>query len=434
MTKEIEITSLTYGGRGLGRIDGKVVFVPFAVPGDVLKVEITKEKKSFAEGEIAEIVKPSEDRIEPRCAVFGTCGGCTWQNIKYEKQLEWKARIFTETLERIGGVEFDKSLVKVEADEPYNYRSRARFQIDGSKWGFFAASSHTVVDIESCPLLDDRLNESYAAIKDFLKTRKHSLVSIELALSERDGMAVASFYSTGSFSFKPDELLASIDSLKGYELFRSKSKGARPSIGDTSFKKVSSSGDRELLLKVSGMDFKAAIGSFTQVNPKMNDLLIEKLLEISDIKGVERVLDLFCGIGNLTIPLAKLAADTQGVESDKRAVKYARANSAQEGIGVVRFDADDAGKWLKNKEIKSLARPSWDVVILDPPRGGDLETVKSIIKLAPRKIIYVSCSPPTLARDISFLRDNGYGLFGSVVLDMFPQTFHIESVVGLERV
>jgi 23S rRNA (uracil1939-C5)-methyltransferase len=437
MTKEIEITSLTYGGRGLGRFDGKVVFVPFAVPGDLLEVNITKEQKNFAEGEIIEILKPSRNRVQPECGVFGKCGGCNWQNIEYKKQLEWKERIFRETLERIGGVEFSGPVETVHSGNPYNYRSRARFQIDQrdvTKWGFFAASSHNVVDIESCPLLDPKLNETFVAIKEYLKTRKHSLTSIELALSERDGMVVASFYSTGSFAFKPDELLASIDSLKGYELFRGRS--ARPGQKKTErlFKKVSSSGDRELFFKVQGMDFKAAMGTFTQVNPTTNDLLIEKLIQVSDINDSERVLDLFCGVGNLTVPLAKLSARAHGVESDKRAIKYAKANSAQAGISSVDFDSEDVCKWLKDKGIKSLASPNWDVVILDPPRGGDLDAVTLLGKIAPEKIIYVSCSPATLARDISFLRENGYGISGSVVLDMFPQTFHIESVVGLVKV
>lgn len=446
MTKEVEITSLTYGGRGLGRIDNKVVFVPFSVPGDKLSVEITKDKKSFAEAEIKDILEPSVDRVEPKCPVFGLCGGCAWQNISYPKQLEWKERILKETLTRIGGVELPEFDPPIKAKEPYNYRSRARFQIDqidNGKWGFFAASSHTLVDIEECPLLEPNVNETFGALKKLLKGKEHGLCHIEIAQSERDNRTVASLYSVKPFAFGKMDFLSATPLLKGVELLRSKAKSKdrrKNKVGrrDGPFTSVKKYGELDIFFTVLGRELKAPSGSFTQVNAAQNNLLVEKVCEMGALDKNARVLDLFSGVGNITFALAKEAESVTGVEIDSLAVDYARANAALGGDKNAQFECADVLKWVKNKGSKSLASPLWNVVVLDPPRGGtpnsgSVNTTRELVKLAPRRIIYVSCNPSTLARDISCLRDSGYAIKRAVLLDMFPQTFHIESVVMLDR-
>ncbi len=439
MTKEVEITSLTYGGRGLGRIEGKVVFVPFSVPGDKLSVTITKDKKSFAEAEIKEILEPSADRIKPKCPVFGLCGGCAWQNISYPKQVEWKERILKETLERIGGVELPAFDSPIEAKEPYNYRSRARFQIDGDKWGFFAASSHTLVDIEECPLVVPEVNETFAVLKKLLKGKEHGLCHIEIALSERDNRTVASLYSIKPFAFGKMDFLSATPLLKGVELLRSKGRGKnKAGRRDGPFTSVKKYGETDIYFTVSGRELKAPSGSFTQVNTAQNNLLVEKVCEMGALDKSTRVLDLFSGVGNITFALAEEAGSVTGVEIDSLAVDFARANASVKGDKNPEFECADVLKWVKNKGAKTLASPPWDVVVLDPPRGGtpsggSVKTMRELVKLAPRRIIYVSCSPPTLARDISCLRDSGYVIKRAAFLDMFPQTFHIESVVMLDR-
>ncbi|MBE9532273.1 MAG: 23S rRNA (uracil(1939)-C(5))-methyltransferase RlmD [Proteobacteria bacterium] len=439
MTKEIDIISLTYGGRGLGRVDGKVVFVPFSVPGDKLKVRITKEKKSFAEGVVEEIVAPSAERVEPKCPVFGVCGGCTWQNIDYKSQVEWKEKILRESLERIGAVEVPDFEPPVEAKEPYNYRSRARFQIDGDKWGFFSTSSHDVVDIKECPLVEPVVNETFAALKELLKGKEHGLCHVEIASSPSDKKAVARFYSTTPFAFGKIDFPGATPLLKGVELLRSKPKGKgrgknAPGRREGPFHSVKKYGKTDVGFSVAGLELKAPGGSFTQVNSAQNEALIERLLDMGEVEKGDKVLDLFCGVGNLTLALARRAKSVTGVEMDSRAVGYAKENATLAGIENVEFIASDVLSWVKNRGGKSLASPLWDVVVLDPPRGGDVKAVKEIARLAPRRIIYVSCSPPTLARDISYLSDSGYAMTQAVLLDMFPQTFHIESIVVLDRV
>ena len=444
MTKEVEITSLTYGGRGLSRIDNKVVFVPFSVPGDKLSVTITKEKKSFAEAEIKEILEPSTDRVKPKCPVFGLCGGCAWQNISYPKQVEWKERILKETLTRIGGIELPEFDPPIKAKEPYNYRSRARFQIEGDRWGFFAASSHTLVDIEECPLVEPKVNETFCALKRLLKGKEHGLCHIEIALSERDGRTVASLYSVKPFAFGKLDFLSATPLLKGVELLRSKAKGkGKAGRRDGPFTSVKKYGELDIFFTVSGNELKAPSSSFTQVNPAQNNLLVERVCEMGALDKSARVLDLFSGVGNITFALAEEAESVTGVEIDSLAVDYARANAALNGYKDAHFECADVVKWVQNKGPKSLASPIWDVVVLDPPRGGtpgggtpgggSVKTMIELAKLAPRCIIYVSCNPSTLARDISCLRDSGYAITRAAFLDMFPQTFHIESVVMLER-
>lgn len=426
MDSKLTITSLAHGGSGVGRIDGKVVFVPFTVPGDVAMVEITAEKKAFSEGVLKEIITPSQIRTTPACGLYGVCGGCSLQHIDYQGQVEWKHRIFEETLRRIGGIsdlEFDAA---TPSPVSMGYRSRARFHVSGGVWGFFEVKSHKVVGLDACPVLDPLLNTAFGAVRNALKGADLSIFAVDIGVSEADQKAVASIHVTSSKGFPWAEALSGVKELKGYQVLvypvrQDRNRG----------RLIERHADTELFYSVEDMRLGAGIDVFSQVNRSGNRLLVEKVLSYASLEGTEAVVDLFSGVGNLSLPLAKRAGSVAGVESAGEAIDAAIKNAHNNNLTNADFTAMDASAWLK-QEIKALEKKRPDVVVLDPPRGGDTEVAAMLGKVRPARIIYVSCSPPTLARDLSHLIGTGYAVKRAGFIDMFPQTFHIEGVVALE--
>ncbi|OGP15463.1 MAG: 23S rRNA (uracil-5-)-methyltransferase RumA [Deltaproteobacteria bacterium GWA2_54_12] len=422
----IEITSLAYGGKGLGRIDGKVVFVPFTAPGDVVEVEITVDKKGFSEGSVKRLITPSPLRVEPACGFYGRCGGCSLQHMSYAGQLEWKQRILDETLRRIGkveGVEFEKPIA---SPRELHYRSRARFHVHGHKAGFFEAASHRVVDMDSCPLLDPLVNETFRDFKQAVLSVKGRPVvySFEVGVSEDDGKTVVSILAAPSGGFDWGEFLKPVRHLKGFEVWVMKDRTRKG-------KFVRAEKDTNLVYTAGGVQFSAPISVFSQVNAAQNRAMVEKISEFAALSGKESVLDLYCGVGNLSLPAAKRAARVTGVESSGQAVKQAQANAQRNSIKNAVFHEGDAALWLK-QNLKNLEQEGFDVLILDPPRGGEPQIAQSLSAVRPARIVYISCSPPTLSRDIHQLTGLGYIVSRAVLVDMFPQTYHIESILGLE--
>ncbi len=426
MDSKLTITALAHGGSGVGRIDGKVVFVPFTAPGDLAMVEITAEKKAFSEGVLKEIITPSQIRSVPECGLYGVCGGCSLQHIGYQGQVEWKHRIFEETLRRIGGisdVDFD---VATPSPSSMGYRSRARFHVSGGVWGFFEVKSHKVVALDACPVLDPLLNSAFTATRNALKGADLSIFAVDIGVSEADQKAVASIHVTSSKGFPWAEALSGVKELKGYQVLvypvrQDRNRG----------RLIERHADTELFYSIEDMRLGAGIDVFSQVNRSGNRLLIEKVLEYASLEGTEAVVDLFSGVGNLSLPLARRAGSVIGVESAGEAIDAAIKNAHNNGVTNADFTAMDASAWLK-QEIKALEKKRPDVVVLDPPRGGDTAVASMLGKVRPARIIYVSCSPPTLARDISHLIGTGYTVKRAGFIDMFPQTFHIEGVVALE--
>ncbi|MBI2412533.1 MAG: 23S rRNA (uracil(1939)-C(5))-methyltransferase RlmD [Deltaproteobacteria bacterium] len=420
----VDITALAFGGRGIGRIDGKVVFVPFTAPGDRARIAVVTEKKGFSEGALVEVVSPSPLRAKPPCPVFGACGGCALQHISYEGQVEWKERIFEETLKRIGKVEGAEFGEPIKAVNPWNYRSRASFHVDRNGWGFFGEKSHIVIDIDECPIADPAVNRAFKGIKGALSGKKHGIYTVEVGASPVDGKAVAAFYIHEEKKIDWHGCLSGIEGLKGFEVRLSPERKGKG-------KRIYSEGDTVLSYSVQGLRFNAGIGLFSQVNPAQNERLVEKVVEYAGLSGTETVVDLFSGVGNLTLPLSKGARAATGVESSIEATEFAEENAKINGIKSASFVSSEAALWLK-QEIKSLEKTRPCVIVLDPPRGGGPEVVSMLSGARPERIVYVSCSPPTLARDLSTLSACGYKVKRASFVDMFPQTYHIECVASLE--
>ncbi len=431
MSITLEITGLAYGGSGIGRDSGKVVFVPFTAPGDLVEAEIVKEKKRFCEGRLEKILEPSPLRDEPLCPLFGACGGCDLQHIRYGEQVLWKERIFAETLKRIGGLELPPLDPPIPSESSYNYRSKVRFQVKGPRWGFFRKGSVEVVDITECPIADPRINRVFSLLRAFIKKTKgmepirKALASLEIGVSPADDMLVLSIGLRRSLQgINWEALLSAVDGLKGLEV----RVVSGPAKGRVLFK----GGDRELLYQTSGLTVSSPVDSFAQINRAQNERLIERVLEYASLNGDESIIELFCGAGNLTFHLASRCANIKAVDSDERVIKRARAaaSSAADKLQGVEFFTMEASEWLK-ENLKTLEKSSVDMVVLDPPRSGDSETLRWLARLRPASIIYVSCSPPTMARDLKILVEQGYEVLRSSIIDLFPQTGHIEGVALL---
>ncbi len=417
----VDITSFAYGGKGIGRIDGKVVFVPYTAPGDRARIEIISEKKGFLEGRLVDVVIPSTLRQTPACPLFGRCGGCHWEHIQYQAQVDWKVRIFRETLERIGGIRDLPLEPPIPASAPLRYRVKAQFHVEDHIWGFFEAGSHKVIEVEECHLLDPALNKTFISLRNYLEDSAGDLPlhTVEIGKSDLDGRTVALIHLKKRWDIKPEAILSAIRELKGIE-FRITPPGKRTG------KIISTAGDLSLVYGLRGLTLKAGISTFSQVNISQNLRIVDTVLEYCDIKDKDSVLDLYCGAGNLTLPMAEGCSEVIGADSEQSAIKDAISNARANSIKNVNFICSDASRGLK-----SISKTLPDIVILDPPREGGLDTIRGIAGLKPRKVIYISCNPSTLARDLAVLIKEGYAVNRARVIDMFPQTYHIEGVVEL---
>ncbi len=430
MNTRVNITGLAYGGKGVGRAEGRVVFVPFTAPGDTVDVEMVREKKNFSEGLLTSIVKPSEARVSPTCPVFTLCGGCALQHLRYPEQVLWKEKIFFETLKRIGGFKELELEDTLPAPKPFFYRSKARFQVRNEGWGFFEAGTKRVVDIESCPIAEPLINSTFKSIRRLFEgrfVRSHTaktIFSVEIGVGS-DGKTAASFHLRGGEKGFPwGAVLDEIEELKGIEVLLHTRGGHRAG-------RVFTGGDLNLCYEFGDIKYRAPVSVFSQVNRAQNGALITDLIRHSLLKGGERVLELFCGAGNFSLPLAKAGARVKAIEVSGEAVRAARRNAAANAVGSVEFVRAPAAVWLENN-LKDLETLSPDVVVLDPPRGGDLRAARAVAGLGPEKIIYLSCSPPTMARDLRVMAAGGYRITGARVFDLFPQTYHIEGMVVME--
>lgn len=432
----VRIESLCYGGAGFGRMDGKACFVPFTAPGDVAKVRVTKEKRSFVEAELLELIEPSGLRVAPLCPVFGVCGGCDWQFLPYAEQLKQKGSIFADTLARIGKVAREKVLPVAGAPAPYGYRSRIQVKLRAAKGdvrlGFFRTGSHDIVDFGAgCPLASELLNRMAAQFRALIPGVPQFAAVSQLDLSIGDnGEGIAILHCRGEQAGELVQSLAEKGSLLpavSGAFVRSGPKGELVKafgIESLSYGIPAgiAPGSRELRLRFGR-------GGFSQVNYEQNHELIRTVCEWAELNGTERVLDLYCGNGNISIPLALLAREILGIEGYAPSIADAVANAAANGIENAEFQVGDVAQ-----AVRRLAKRKerFDLVVLDPPRGG-AEAAAEVAQLAPAKIIYVSCDPATLARDLAQLESNGYQVTRSKPVDMFPQTYHLESVTELVR-
>jgi 23S rRNA (uracil1939-C5)-methyltransferase len=416
----VRIESLAFGGAGIAKEEGKVFFVDGGLPDDVLDIKIIKDRGSFAEAVIEEIVEPSAKRVEARCPVFEKCGGCQLQNLEYGAQLTEKENIFRETLKRIGGFE-GISIEPIRASsEQYGYRNRVTLSafFYSGRWniGYNQKKSNRKVRIEGCPVSDSRVEAAIGRLSKVLSSIGDPAYSLEKIHISSNGQR-AYITLVASRGRRADTLKVLIKHLKRY--------------GET--ENVSVLGDRECEFEYesSGSGYLSRPSVFTQANYDINTAMVDTVLEWAGIDGSDRVLDLYAGTGNFSIPLSMRAHSVDAVEVNRSAVNLAKRSAELNKISNIVSYNSPCEAFIEEIDRD---RSKYDLVVLDPPREGAKEAVSGIAGLSPARIIYVSCDPATLARDLKNFSDLGYELAKVRTFDMFPQTYHIESVSLLLRV
>ncbi|MFC1735563.1 class I SAM-dependent RNA methyltransferase [Candidatus Hydrogenedentota bacterium] len=416
-TKQIEITALSHGGDGVGRIEREVCFVPYSAPGDVLSIRTTGKRHGVARGEIAEVQRPSEHRREPICSHFTRCGGCDWLHIDYDFQRKWKKRIVSETVARIGGIKgVDVDDVREDSQE-LRYRNRARFHLGRRSGqvvaGFVAALSHDIVNIDDCPLLCESLVDTFRKVKDIAGRFKAPLPrEIEITVSPKG------------------EALCWLPAGRKRD-FRHAGFGRRLA-SECKEMLVNWAGDkrkrRHFDMECRGYVARVVNGCFSQASFCHNEILVASVLESAGELNGARVFEFFCGSGNFSWPLAARGARITGVDFDKQAIAAARRTPAPPGSQLPKF----LSSRLDAQCTFNMTEKTADLVLLDPPRKGAKELMPDLTSDLCDRILYVSCDPGTLARDLGTLAKAGRHVSRIQLVDMSPNTCHIETVSLIE--
>ncbi len=388
-----------YGGYTIAR-DEKIILIKGAVPGELVEVNIDEKKRDYMLGTVTQVIEPSDFRVEPKCPVFGICGGCHLQFISYEKQVAMKEEVLVDSLTRLGRIEMELSPSLTDAQ--WHYRHRAQFKISREGTiGFFRESSRDVVLFESCPLMHDRINELLQRIKE--KDLASGLKEIHLSV----GDSAAALLKGDSADFARTEAFREI----GISTI---------AVNDTLIE-----GSGTVMFDLNGLQYTVSPWTFFQAHWSLNLKVAEFIASLSAPLEGKKVLDLYAGAGNFSLPLARYAEEVILVEENPFAVEDGTRNLKLNGLKNCKFVKSSAEKYRIQKKF--------DMIILDPPRPGlTSEVIKKVIEMPSDTIVYISCNPSTLARDLKKLKDT-YDIQSVQMIDFFPNTFHIEAVALLKR-
>lgn len=441
--KKVEITGYNHEGMGVGRVDNKVIFVPGSVEGEVVLAEVTEVKKNFLRGKLQDIEMTGKERIQPRCSVFLKCGGCQLQHIDYKTQLEIKKNLVENALKRLG--RFDDIIVKpiIGMDKPWQYRNKGYFQVkkidNRIKLGFYEESTYKLADAFCRYLFSPEVTRLLGFLEEILNEYKVKVATKEkvglkhilIRESNYNGDILIVFVVSDNFTDKKKEIAREIN--KNFPqvvgVCQNTNKNSKGNIlGRKTYEIL---GENKYKDRIGPYIFNISAASFFQVNTIQTEKLYEKVLDFASLTGKETLIDAYCGIGTISLYLAKKAKKVIGIEIVEEAVKDARNNAWENGITNTEFYCDKVENLLPHM-IKEGLNP--DVVVVDPPRKGcDRSLLECILEGEPQKIIYVSCNPSTLARDLKILVEGGYVIQEVQPVDMFPQTKHVETVVLIEK-
>lgn len=439
---KVTITDLSNGGDGVGRWDDRVVFVPNTVPGDEMRVKLTKVKPTYGFGKPAGIVKPSPHRVRPACIVADKCGGCQWQQISYEEQVAAKHRLMVDALTRIGKLENVQVEPVLAAEETLHYRNKATYPVRRSQTkavqaGYYRQGSHRLVNLNQCPVQDSRLDPLLAEIKHDIqerewkiydeRTHKGHIKHLSLRVGRRTGQILLTLVSRSvklkGIHEQAQQWMERYPNVAGV-LINLNWKKTNAIFGPETF---SIAGDPYLEEEFAGLTFQIQPATFFQVNTAQAEKLLTHIQDELALTGEETLVDAYCGVGTFTLPLAKQVKHCIGLESFTESVVQAQSNAALNGIENVWFRIGDVATLLP--ALDSVP----DIVLLDPPRKGcDPAVLEGLIALKPARVVYVSCNPATLARDLRVLCETGgYRVTRVQPADFFPQTSHIECAAFL---
>jgi 23S rRNA (uracil1939-C5)-methyltransferase len=400
---DLPLTAMAHGGMALGRHQGQVIFVPYAIPGEAVRVEIVEASARWAKARLIKVLEASPHRVEPPCPHFGPdrCGGCQFQHIAYEAQVEFKRQVVIDQLARVGGLREANVLDIIAAAEPWSYRNQAQFNITPEgRLGFLTADSHRVVPVKECLILDSLLDDLWAALD--MEWPQLYRLSLRCGSATGDLMAVFELDHYEDFDIEVDFPVSCVLLLADGEV-------------------VVLVGDSYLTEHVTGRDYRVSAGSFFQVNTAGAEVLVALVREYLAPAGDETLVDLYCGGGLLGLAVADRVKRVVGVEADPSAAIDFRYNAG--GLDHVELFEGQA------ETVLSQLEGGVDLLVLDPPRSGaGRRVVSEVVRLSPRRVVYVSCDPATLGRDARHLTESGYRLQEVQLVDLFPQTYHIEAV------
>lgn len=451
---ELKIHNMAYGGRGVTRQDGLVIFVKGGIPGDTVTARIFKKRKAYAEAEIDELVDPSPDRIEAPCPYSGYCGGCQWQHVVYERQLEYKREHIEESMARIGSLKDVPILDVVPSEKRFAYRNKMEFSFSDRRWflpnelhrrepdGSFAlglhvpGTYHKVIDVDACLLQAEMGNQILREVK---RRVKESRIPVYGLKTHEGFWRFLTIRYSGAFDECMVNLVTSEERPEIIEPIAEDLSGQitqiKTVVNNITKKKASIAvGEREVVFAGDGwindtigpFTFRISSNSFFQTNSLAAEKLYERVVDYAEPTGNETVLDLYSGTGTIPIFLANSVRSVTGIEMNRDAVRDARRNCEENKVSNCRFICGDI-----REKLSAATTTKPDVLIIDPPRSGMHKAVLAqVLALSPEKIIYISCNPATMARDIGQMIQN-YRLVEIQPVDMFPHTYHIESVSKL---
>lgn len=437
----LDITGMTHEAQGVGRIDGFAVFVDGALEGEQVEVKIIKLNKTYAVGKLITILKPSPHRVEPACGAYRRCGGCNLQHMEYNAQLTFKTKLVKDNLERIGGL---KNIIVHDAigmQRPLNYRNKAQYPVAAVNGniisGFYAARSHDVIDSKECGIQDVESDKVRKFIMQYITEKgitaydeasgKGLIRHIVTRVGFNTGEIMVVIVVNGSTLPKSDDLVQRlVEAVPGIKsiFLNTNTENTNIIMGKRNIKLF---GSDTITDTIGDYKFMISPHSFFQVNPVQTEVLYSKALEYAALTGIETVFDLYCGIGTISLFLSAKARKVYGVEVVEEAISDARRNAELNGVSNVEFIAGEAEKVVPEMYSKGIKA---DVVVLDPPRKGCEESLLHLlVEMQPKRIVYVSCNPATLARDLKYLGGQGYKAVEVQPADMFPWTGHVECII-----
>ncbi|KAF6626367.1 23S rRNA (uracil(1939)-C(5))-methyltransferase RlmD [Paenibacillus sp. EKM208P] len=456
----IDIIGMNHDGEGVGRVEGFTLFVPGALPGEKVRVKVLKTKKQYGYAKLLDIAQASPDRIAAPCAIYDQCGGCQIQHMSYEAQLSWKRQHVVDVLERIGklsvtgddGTSVDLPHVQgvvvhptLGMSEPWRYRNKAQVPIGvtegGLVGGFYARGSHRIVDMNTCLIQDERNDEVVARVKEIGRMLGISAYNEETGRGLLRHVVVKTAFRTGEMMLV---LVTNGRDIPHADAWIGSIREHIPHVAsicqNVNTKRTNVIfGDETRVLwgrdviydYIGNVQFAISARSFYQVNPVQTEVLYSKTVEYAGLTGKETVIDAYCGIGTISLFLAQHADQVYGVEIVKEAIDDARSNALLNEMRNVKFEvgaSEDVIPAWKEQGITA------DVIVVDPPRKGcDPRLLDTILEMKPERVVYVSCNPSTLARDLRILEDGGYSTVEVQPVDMFPHTVHVECVVVIYR-
>lgn len=438
-----KVTGLSHEGRGIAQYEkddhpvekhGKKVFIRYALPDEIVQAKITHDTKHLDEADAIHIIEASKSRMEPFCEYYGQCGGCQLQHLSVDEQIKHKQNVLATHFQHFAQAEPAEWLAPIQSKR-LDYRRRARIGIRFIEktqqfiFGFRENKSNHLVDITQCPILDIQLNQSLRELKQYLQSLqgKKSIGHIELAMGDENiqqnvGLLIR---ETSRLSEQDYQKLKHFCEQKQWQCYIQPPKSQDIYRIDNDQKQKNTA---DLVYKFREITFNFAMSDFTQVNHSVNTQMLEQALNLLNLQKGERVLDLFCGLGNFSLPMAHVVGEqglVVGIEGGREMVKRARSNASKNNLRNTQFFAQDL---TQDCSKKSWAKQGFDAILIDPPRAGAKEVMQYLANFQAKRIVYISCNPATLARDSKTLLANGYRLQKAGIMDMFSHTSHVESI------